>query len=70
METIPSCDSLCFIPFLSRFLKKLKGCLNREQGGGDGVEIDIFRAMAEQIAGNPTYCKGPVDGDFYLNLNL
>ena len=60
-----------YVLFLSclDFLKKLKGHLNREQGGGDGVEIDIFHAMAEQIAGNPTYCKGPVDGDFYQNLN-
>jgi hypothetical protein len=40
------------------------------QGGGGGVEIDIFRAMAEQICENPKYCRGPIDGDCYQNLNL
>lgn len=41
-----------------------------EQGGGNGVEIDIFRMMIDKIAENPVCCKGPIDGDLYQHLNL
>lgn len=44
--------------------------ITSEQGGGVGVETDIFRMMIEKIAENPICCKGPVDGDLYQHLNL